>query len=235
MKKLHRFIGPYQLGVGTMRIDDADLAHQMRSVLQLEPGETVIIGDGAGNDAHCRILSYDRGVVFLEGISLGRNTAESSGQTTLYCAILKADHFELAAEKATEVGVGEIVPIITKRTVKLNLRLDRVQKIVREAAELAGRGMVPKVHEPVDFGRAVTMAKKHNANFFFDASGKPFGAVPKRVKSAGIFIGPEGGWDFTEIEQAEKVGMKMVSLGALTLRAETAVIVASYVVANALK
>jgi 16S rRNA (uracil1498-N3)-methyltransferase len=114
-KKLHRFIGPYQLGQGTMRLDNAELEHQMRSVLKLEPGETVIIGDGTGLEAQCRLLGYEKGAVLLQGLSVGRNPNELALRATLYCAVLKADHFELAAQKATEVGIAEIVPIVTTR------------------------------------------------------------------------------------------------------------------------
>lgn len=235
MKKIHRFIGTYQLGKGTVRLDDADLAHQMRSVLKLGIGEEVIIGDGAGVEAQCRILSYDKDVVFVDCISVGRNATEPRGHTILYCAVLKADHFELAAAKATEVGIWEIVPIVTARTVKLNLRVDRVQKIVREAAELSGRGIVPQVQPVMDFDAALTSARKNDANFFFDSSGPVFTGTPRSVHRAGIFIGPEGGWDDSELEMAHDAGIRTVSLGELTLRAETAVIVAAYLVAHGLK
>ena len=218
-----------------MRLDDADLAHQMRGVLKLEPGEIVIIGDGTGNEATCRILSYERGAVLLEGISIGRNTAELSGRTTLYCAVLKADHFELAAAKAAEVGISEIVPLVTSRTVKLNLRVERVQKIVRESAELAGRGLIPVIQPVQEFQRVLTQASRNDVNFFFDPSGRPFAGAAKSVRQAGIFIGPEGGWDDRELELAKETGMRIVSLGGLILRAETAVIVASYLVAHSMK
>lgn len=235
MTKIHRFIGPYQLGQGTMRLDDADLAHQMRSVLKLQPGEVVIVGDGTGNEAHCRILSYDRGAVLLQGLSIGRNAAELSGRTTLYCAVLKADNFELAAAKATEVGITEIVPIITKRTVKLNLKLERVEKIVREAAELAGRGLVPQIRPVMEWEQVLTEASRNDVNFFFDPSGKEFSGTAKSARQAGIFVGPEGGWDESEVQGARDAGMRLVSLGGLVLRAETAVIVASFLVAHSLK
>lgn len=234
MTKIHRFIGTYQLGRGTLRIDDRDLSHQMRSVLKLAPGEMVILGDGTGLEARCKILSYEPGAVLLEGVSVAHNTAELAGRTILYCAVLKADHFELAAEKATEVGVSEIVPIITSRTVKLNVRVDRVQKIVREAAELAGRGTVPIVHQVQSLDAALTQASHYDANFFFDPSGRSF-APAKGVTTAGVFVGPEGGWDEKELDMAQSAGLNIVSLGNLTLRAETAVIVSSYIVANSLK
>lgn len=235
MTKIHRFIGPYQLATGTLRIDDADLAHQLRSVLKLGIGELIIIGDGSGSEAHCRILRYDSGAVIVEGMSIGRNANELPGRTTLYCALLKADHFELAAQKATEVGISEIVPIITERTVKGSLRVDRVRKIVREAAELAGRGLVPEVREPVAMERVLTEASRNDVNFFFDPSGTLFTGAAKSVRHAGLWIGPEGGWNEGELELARQVGMRISSLGSLVLRAETAAIVASYLVAHSLK
>ena len=235
MKKIHRFIGNYQLGQGTMRIDDDELAHQMRSVLKLQPGEMVIIGDGQGNEAQCHIISYDDDIVLLEGLSVGRNALELSGRTILYCAVLKNDNFELAAAKATEVGISEIVPLVTKRTIKLNLRLERVQKIVQEAAELARRGLIPIIQPVQEFERVLTPACKNDINFFFDPSGKPFSGVATSVRQAGIFIGPEGGWEEEEIEAAKKVGMRIVSLGGLIMRAETAVVVGSFLVAHRMK
>lgn len=234
-KKLHRFIGPYQLGQGTMRIDDAALAKQMRSVLKLEPGEVVIIGDGTGLEAHCRLLGYQSDAVLLEGLSVGRNANELVLKATLYCAVLKADHFELAAAKATEVGITRIVPIVTVRTVKLNLRRDRVEKIVREAAEVAGRGLVPEVRDVTEFSEVLTEASRNDTNYFFDPSGEPFTAPAKSAQTAGLFVGPEGGWDERELAMARDAGMRITTLGGLVLRAETAVIVASYLVAHSRK
>lgn len=235
MKKTHRFIGSYQLGLGMLRIADSELAHQMRSVLKLAPGESVVLGDGAGLEAVCVIKSYDRDAVVLEGVSVGRNSAELPLRTTLYCAVLKADHFELVAAKATEVGISEIVPIVTARTVKLNLRTDRLERIVREAAELAGRGIVPVVHPVRSLDEALTDASQHDAVFFFDPSGEPFTPAAKSARTAGLFVGPEGGWDDTEIEMIHAAGVRIVSLGSLVFRGETAAIIAAYLVAHSVK
>lgn len=235
MTKLHRFIGIWQLALGALRIDDEALAHQLRSVLKMKVGEMVLLADGTGQEAHCRIVQYDRGAVVFECLSIGSNASESALRATLFCAVLKADHFELAAQKATEVGVTEIVPVVTARTVKQNLRVDRAQKIVREAAEQSGRGIVPKVQEPRSFDEACTQASALDANYFFDPSGDAFGGVPKSVRSAGIWIGPEGGWEEGEVERARMLGMRIVSLGSFVLRAETAAIVAAYAVVHGMK
>jgi 16S rRNA (uracil1498-N3)-methyltransferase len=235
MSKVHRFIGRYPLAQGTVRIDDADLAHQLRSVLKLEKGEMILLGDGSGGEAYCKILQYDKNAVIVEGLSIGRNANELPGRTTLYCAVLKADHFELAAQKATEVGITEIVPIITKHTVKLNLKLDRVQKIVREAAEVAGRGIIPVVREVMNLEQVLTEASRNDTNYFFHPEGVAFSPPPKSARHAGVWIGPEGGWHDDELTLARDYGMQVTSLGGLVLRAETAVIVATYLVAHAMK
>lgn len=232
MKKIHRFIGRYPLGQGVIRLDDADLVHQMRTVLRLEPGETVIIGDGTGLEGTCVLLEYQRDAVLLRCDAVGRNPNELQLAVTLYCAVLKADHFELAAAKATEIGVRRLVPVITERTVKLDLRTDRVERIVREAAELAGRGIIPMVSPVTDLSHAWNEASRNDVNHFFDPSGQPSKSVPKSARTAGIFIGPEGGWSERELEQAHGLGMRVTSLGGLILRAETAVIIASYLVAH---
>lgn len=228
--KIHRFIGPWQLGQGTMRIDDADLAHQLRSVLKLTTGETIIIGDGSGHEAYCRIVRYDHGAVILEGLSVGENPSEPALRTTLYCAVLKSENFELAAEKTTEVGISRIVPVRTDRTVKLNLRTERIARVVREAAELAGRGIVPAVDAVTDLDDVWTDASTNDVNYFFDPSGEAFHAPSRGARTAGCFVGPEGGWTKDELETAHGLGMQVCSLGRLVLSAPTAAVVASYLV-----
>lgn len=230
--KIHRFIGPWQLGQGTMRIDDADLAHQMRSVLKLAPGETVIIGDGSGREAQCRIMRFDRDAVILEGLSVGENPFEPALKVTMYCAVLKAENFEIAVQRATEIGVSRFVPVVTKRTVKLNVRPDRAQKVVREAAELAGRGIVPLVSDVADLDAVWTDASNNDVNYFFDPSGARYTASSRGVRTAGLFIGPEGGWDAAELETARGLGMRVTTLGTLTLSAPTAAVVAAYLVVH---
>jgi len=136
------------------------------------------------------------------------------------------------------------VPIISKRTVKLNLRQDRLKKIIKEAAEQSNRGVVPILHEPLDFKKALEHALNNDLNLLFDPAGLnlcPFGTSPagreiRKLKAEslklGIWIGPEGGWDEEELQLAKEKGFKIVSLGKLFFRAETAAIIASYLVST---
>jgi 16S rRNA (uracil1498-N3)-methyltransferase len=80
--------------------------------------------------------------------------------------------------------------------------------------------------------QVLTEASRNDVNYFFDPTGKPFSGPAKSARSAGIFIGPEGGWDEREVAMAHDYGMRVASLGGLVMRAETAVIVASYLVAH---
>jgi 16S rRNA (uracil1498-N3)-methyltransferase len=148
-------------------------------------------------------------------------------QVILYCSIIKRENFELMAQKATEVGVKEIVPLLSSRTIKLNIKSERVEKIIKEASEQSGRGKVPELHPPMTFKDALEHAKSNDLNLFFDPSGKIFSPLTQE-KKIGVFIGPEGGWDEDEIGLARAQNFQIVSLGKLVLRAETAAIVASF-------
>jgi 16S rRNA (uracil1498-N3)-methyltransferase len=234
MKKIHRFIGNWQLAHGNVRVDDKELAHQMRSVLKLQPGEVVVLGDGSGHEAHCTILSYERNAVVINCTSMGGNANEPQVHLILYCAVLKRESFEETAAMATQVGVKEIVPVLTAHTVKLKLRADRVGRIVRETAELAGRGIIPLVSNIMNFDEMLTHASRNDANLFLDPSGQPLTKLGKGNRKIGVFIGPEGGWEERELQAAHDYGMRVISLGPLVMRAQVAATVGSYLALHAL-
>mgnify|MGYP001566131227 CR=1 len=157
--KVHRFIGDFNLSPEQVVIADAELVHRMGRVLRLQIGEQVTLCDGQGLEAHGVIESMDKKTVVVHVNERAPNTSESPTKLTLYLALVKRESFELAVQKITEVGVAEIVPIATERTVKSTLNLERLHVIVREAAEQSGRGCVPIVHEPMSFEDACERAK----------------------------------------------------------------------------
>lgn len=235
LTKVHRFIGNWQLAHGNVRLDDRDLVHQMHSAFKLRPGDPVVLGDGTGREAQCTILSFDRDAVVVSCTAIGRNANEPQMHLILYCAILKAEHFQEAAAMATQVGARQLVPVITARTVKMGLRLDRVRRVVREAAELSGRGVIPAVGEPLSLDKAFTDASRNDANLFLDPTGKEFSGLGAGNRRVGVFIGPEGGWEAGEVARAREYGMRIIGLGPLVLRAETAAVVATYLTLHALR
>jgi 16S rRNA (uracil1498-N3)-methyltransferase len=227
MKKIHRFIGRFELSADRLLIRDADLVHQIRAVLKLQIGERILLADGRGAEALADIAAVDKAAVEVSIVER-RVSVEPKKRVTLYCAILKRDNFEYAVQKAVECGVSSIVPLITARTVKLGLNAARLASIVREAAEQSGRGRIPEVAAPRKFDAAIKDALANDANYFFDASEKDWDQPRPSIKTVGVWIGPEGGWEDFELEAAKAKGFIISSLGVLTLRAETAATVAVY-------
>jgi 16S rRNA (uracil1498-N3)-methyltransferase len=131
-------------------------------------------------------------------------------------------------QKAVEAGVHRVIPVVTARTVKLGLKIDRLAKIAQEAAEQGGRGIVPEISEPIKFKYAIKLAAEHDVNYFFDAEGEEYSRPKLLSATVGVWIGPEGGWEDFEIEAARQSNFVIASLGKLVLRAETAATVAVY-------
>jgi 16S rRNA (uracil1498-N3)-methyltransferase len=227
--KLQRFIGDFNLNEKILAINDAGFYNQLKNVLRLEVGDKLILCDGKNHEAQAQIDSILKNNIKLKigDVSLGGN--EPKIKVTLYCAILKRENFELVVQKATEVGIKRIVPIITERTVKLALNVERLKIISKEAAEQSGRGIIPEISVPMSFKDACKDADANDSNYFFDVSGKSLSSLPKLPNSVGIFIGPEGGWSNGEIEFSSSNKFNSITLGRLTLRAETAAIISSFI------
>lgn len=231
--RTHRFIVDARLAVGPLTLRDAGLANQLANVLRLDVGDAVTLCDGKGTEATAVILSFARGSVDVAVDAVLKNAAESAVNVTLYCAVLKRENFEVACQKATEAGVSRIVPVVSRRTVKTGFRLDRVEKIIREAVEQSGRGVVPTVTAPMPFKEALADAEANAVNVVFAIGGAPFdarSAVPEGTTAVGAFVGPEGGWDEDEVAACRERGFVVASLGPRVLRAETAVTVVAYLI-----
>jgi 16S rRNA (uracil1498-N3)-methyltransferase len=232
--RLNRFFGNFDLSKKSLVVEDADICHQIRCVLRMQEGDQLVLCDGTGTEALAAIQGIGQGRVSCGIIESHANAAEPARRVTLYCAILKRENFELVAQKATEAGMCRLVPITTMRTVKQEVRGDRIERIIREAAEQSGRGIVPELSASMTLGEAIEDMRKNEWNCVFDlgADGllKDAGSIPARC---GVCIGPEGGFDASEIAALREAGCRVLSLGSLTLRGETAAIVASYLVAHA--
>lgn len=231
--KIHRFILDFDASDSKIIITDREFINQVRSVLKLKKGENIILSDGKSNEALVNIASISSNEVSLEVEKVFQNISEPNKDVVLYCSILKKENFEWVVQKATEVGVKEIIPLISQRTIKLDFKQERLEKIIKEAVEQSGRGFIPQLHKLKTFEQAIDDSKNNDLNLFFDIQGDDIknlnGVDSKRI---GVFVGPEGGWDDQEIKLAKENGFNAVSLGKLTLRGETAAIIASYLSAN---
>lgn len=233
--RINRFFGNFDFSKKIIKIFDKKIFNQIKNVLRMNVGNKVILSDGKLNEAISRIKNINKDFIEFEVESIYKNQNESKIHSILYCSILKKENFEFVVQKATEVGVKEIIPLICKNTIKLNLKEDRLNKIIKEAVEQSGRGILPILHSPIKFENAVEQSSENDSNLFFDPNGAPFSQMSKvkrQMLNVGIWIGPEGGWNNKEIEIAKENDFKIVSLGNLTLRAETAAIIASYLISN---
>ncbi len=228
--KIHRFIGPYNLSGDNIEILDISTIKQIRSVLKLEIGEQIILGDGKGKEALVTLDLISNGKVSGTIDSI-ENKQDTNKKVHLYLAILKKENFELAVQKAVEAGVTSITPVITERTVKTGLNISRLEKIILEASEQSGRSIVPTLSPILEFSPALAFGFASEEKTIFhlaDEVYKPDSVRVANAKSASIFIGPEGGFTDSEIKEAEAGGYTVASLGSLTLRGETAAIIATY-------
>ena len=142
---------------------------------------------------------------------------------TLFCSLVKKDNFEWVLEKGTELGVSGFVPILSERSEKKNLNMERGKRIIREASEQSGRGVMPNLYGVHDLSRAL---ETFDMDFVaFDPTGKPFDKDDiMKGGRIGILIGPEGGWSGSELELFRQKDISVYSLGTQVLRAETAAV-----------
>jgi len=226
---LHRFIGSFDLSKNEVEIINPENINQIKGVLRMKKGDVIILSNGKGSSAEVTIdsISPDK-IVCIVNKTPTRNTLTETGRKVdLYLAILKKENFELAVQKAVECGVSTITPVITERTIKTGLNIARLEKIILEASEQCGQDIVPTLSPILKFSDALTNSSNAGEKIIFHLVEKPY-TPNKKAKNISIFIGPEGGFTDKEISLAEKSGYKVASLGPLTLRGETAAIIATY-------
>ncbi len=234
MKKIHRFITPVKIEGEMLTVEEMDVVRQVRDILKIKLGESIAICDGQGKEWTIEVQGMSK--TEIQGLIIDQfsGTDPIPMDVTLYLSLLKSENFELAVQKAVECGVMRIVPMISRRTIKLNIKLDRIQRIIREAAEQSGRLMLPALSEIQNFDEALRMIKDNQESaIFFDLEAKPLSSLEKiSGQKRSILIGPEGGWDEDEIQKIRNAGIPAANLGPFVLRAETAAPIATYLLTH---
>jgi len=210
-----------------------DQAHHLRHVLRLRDGDPIEIFDGKGA-GYSGIVSY-RGdevhVRSLREISLPENQERG---LVLAQALLKADKFEWVLQKATELGASEFIPLETKfcdvriPESRIHARMERWQRIVREAARQSCRFAVPGVRMPMS-AEKLFKSKRHallKGLFLYENATERWSGNLPRAENCILCVGPEGGWHPDEAEAAVLAGFHSFNLGPRILRAETAALAA---------
>ena len=224
MKKIHRFLIRHPVIDPSVVIEDADLVHLIKNVLKLTTGEECIVFPDGGDDHLTSIKTIEKSKIILEVQSIIPKKVVSK-DVTACVSITKRDNFEMVVQKLTELGIKAITPIISERTIKQALKIDRLQKISDEALEQSGGSFRVHISEPKTIEECL-ITTKETLSYCFDMDGMKLENT--NDKELAFYIGPEGGWSDGDKELFKKYNTKVCMLGETTLRAETAAIVAGY-------
>jgi 16S rRNA (uracil1498-N3)-methyltransferase len=223
-----RFFVDRELKKGPVEIFDREIINQLKNVLRKQRGDKIILFNNSEKEARAQIKELLKDKVGVEIFEITVPARETKIFVSLFCSVLKKDNFELVAQKATEIGVREIVPFLCQNSVKTQLNFSRLEKIVKEAAEQSQRTTIPKISQILPFTEAVFKTKDFDLKILFDVKGEKISLPKKRIEKIALFVGPEGGFSAEEVELAKKNNFQIFNLGKLTLRAETAAIVSSF-------
>ncbi|TAH51721.1 MAG: 16S rRNA (uracil(1498)-N(3))-methyltransferase [Chloroflexota bacterium] len=226
---LHRFfVSPALIQNGTVHFSRAQ-AHQLRDVLRMRAGDKVIALDNLGSEYRVVLQHLARDVAEGEIVEQRAATGEPQTQIILYQALLKADKFEWALQKGTEIGISAFAPIVTERSAQQvgKNKFARWSQIVTEAAEQAGRGKLPPLLPHQAFTDALDAALKAGGCLLIPYELETTSDLASALRAADaaaihLFIGPEGGFSASEIEIARNHHAQIITLGPRILRAETA-------------
>jgi 16S rRNA (uracil1498-N3)-methyltransferase len=224
----HRFFIEEKLeGKQKLTITRKDLIHQWKNVFRLQSGDKVILLDHTGYEFSFKICSISNKDVDIELIDVTQNNNVSHREIWLFASLIKKDNFEWILEKGTELGISHFVPILSERSEKKGLNIERAKKIIKEAAEQSGRATLPELHDIVSLEDAVSSQNSIHL-VCFSPTGEKFEMKNfDQFKKLGFFIGPEGGWSEKELEFFKEKKVPTYSLGTQILRAETAAIAVS--------
>ncbi len=219
-------------------IFDRDESAHISRVLRLEAGEHIIVSCGDGTDFECVLERTGEGCC-AEIISSCKNENEPSAQIVLFQSVIKNEKMDFAVQKATELGITRIVPVIAERTVvriedpkKEAKKQERRQKIAFEACKQCERACVPTVEKAMSFKDAIVEFSKYEQKIvaYEDEKTVSITQAIKKSKNIAYFIGPEGGITDAEYDMLKHAGAVSVSLGKRILRAETAAVACGAVI-----
>ena len=229
----HFFVTPDQVKEDYIYIEGSDVNH-IKNVLRMKLGEALEICDGNSKKYFCEIEEMSSEFVRAQiKEELGADT-ELPSRLYLFQGLPKSDKMELIIQKAVELGVYEIIPVATKRAVvkldekKAGKKVERWNSIAEGGAKQSGRSFIPTVTNVMSFKEALQYAKNLDVVLIPYELAEGMAETKQIIssiepgQSVGIFIGPEGGFEISEVESAMVAGAKAITLGKRILRTETA-------------
>lgn len=218
-----------ELAAGQSRVLDGNAAHYLGSVMRVAPGDAVILLDDISGEWAARVEAVAKRAVTVTLVERLR-PRESVPDLWLCVAPVKKPHFDLVVEKATELGVGRLVPVLMRRSVVDKVNDERMRSIMTEAAEQCARTALPELAPLVPLAGLLADWPEERTLYFADETGgaPALAAFADHSGPAAILIGPEGGFDPAERAAIRALPQaRPVSLGSRILRAETAAIAAA--------
>ncbi len=231
---MHHFFVPSEAKRdGRITVTGPDVNH-IKNALRMRAGEVLLISTASEEDFLCRILSIEERQVEAEIISR-EQSRELPVRLCLFQGLPKGDKMEWIIQKAVELGAFQVIPVATKNTVvkldakKEKAKVERWQAIAESAAKQSERSLIPQIGRVMSFQEALAAAAAMDRAWIpyekeegMESIRCELKALSAEVKTIGILIGPEGGFDEEEVRKAREAGVQPVSLGRRILRTETA-------------
>ena len=230
----HFFVNPTQVDEKFITITGSDVNH-IKNVLRMRIGEEISVSDGSDNDYYCKVAEFAGDHVLAEILGVEQSSAKLGAEIYLFQGLPKSDKMELIIQKAAELGVHAVVPVETRRCVvkldskKEDAKLKGWQAIAESAAKQSGRGEIPQIHNVMSFSKAIDFVKDFDVKLIpyeceqgsMERTRELIRQVKPGMKVA-IFIGPEGGFEESEVKLATDNEVCPITLGRRILRTETA-------------
>ncbi len=226
------FVEDAQISATDVVISGSDVNH-IKNVLRMKVGEKVRISSESGRNFFCHIAEISEDLVRADILEEFADNTELSNKIYLFQGLPKSDKMELIIQKAVELGAYEIIPVAMKNCVakledkKATSKITRWQEIAKSAAKQSKRSLIPHIEMPLSYKLAVERAKELDVVLVpyenergMEATREIMSSI-KPGQSIGIFIGPEGGFDHSEVELIKNEA-HLISLGNRILRTETA-------------
>lgn len=228
------FVEPSQIQDNRIVITGSDVNH-IKNVLRMKAGDEIAVSNGMdGKEYRCGIEAFTEDEIVCGLRFVKEDGVELPSKIYLFQGLPKADKMELIIQKAVELGAFEVIPVAAKRCVvrldekKAASKISRWQGIAESAAKQSKRAVIPKVHPVLSMKEAVAYAQNMDVKLipYELAEGmqhtKQMIEAVKPEQSIAVFIGPEGGFEESEIQMAREAGIEPVTLGRRILRTETA-------------
>lgn len=228
------FVEPSQIMGKRIVIQGSDVNH-IKNVLRMRVGEEIAVSNGVdGREYRCGIEEFTADEVICSLRFIKEDGVELPSKIYLFQGLPKADKMELIIQKAVELGAYEIIPVAAKRCVvkldekKAAGKRSRWQSIAEAAAKQSKRGIIPQIREVMNMKQAIALAQQMDVRLIPYELAEDMGHTRELIgavrpgQSVAIFIGPEGGFEEAEIQEALQAGIEPITLGRRILRTETA-------------